>query len=309
MNFPAPRGPSPHLDLVANSLINNDAVRGTAYVPLEKILPHPELEQRTVYTDVQEMAASIIEHGQLQPVGLWEQPDGTYYLVWGYTRIAALRLPECDGREAFARIYKGLTLTKARELAFVENFSRQDLSLFDKAAQIRKSLADGWSQVTVAKLTGLDRRTIQRLELLATCAERSEAFAEAARLPGFPLRAAEVFNDLQGWTIPSERLVKLLPLLAGDTPITLAAFRRQLKSLVEPSAPPPAAPPLSHLRQLKNGSFSLSLKVSPGDIDEIDDRIEALQEALKLARKLRRDTLKTASEAAEAETEGPDGEN
>lgn len=298
--FPKPRGPDARLDIVTQGLLHQDAAHQTTHLPLELIQSHPDLEQRTSYPKVEEMARSLADHGQLQPVGVWEQPDGTYYLVWGYTRVEALRQPGVQQNEVYARVYRDLTIEKARELAFVENFSRQDLSLYDKARQIQRSIDDGWPATAISKLTGLDRRTIGRLQVLAQCAERSEAFREASTRPGFPLRAAEVFRDLEAWSLGEDRLKQILPLLtAEDKPLSIRAFGQQLRSLLSAAKPPHSAPAKAALRPLKTGGFRLSMRVVPGDPDALEEHIVTLKEALKQARKLERQQRQAHAEGDE----------
>ncbi|MEQ8570092.1 MAG: ParB N-terminal domain-containing protein [Deltaproteobacteria bacterium] len=309
LTFQPPRKPSAELDVVAKTLASDsDAVRGAAWVPLSRIRTHADLEQRSTYHDIDELAESIAKHDQLEPIGLWEQrQDGAetfYYTIWGHSRVRALNTEICGKRDAFARIYRNITLDQARQLAFVENFRRNDLTLYDQARQVKASLDRGWSRTTIEALTGLNRRTIFRLDALNACAERSSAFAAAAQNPRFPLRAAEAFQQLKGWDAPLELQTQLFELLLADPPLSLGSFRRQLAALVAgPTAAAKSAPTTDGFVDAK-GNFrlpALRLKAS-ATAAEAEEAVESLRSAL---RELRR--LKRAAERREAKT--ADGED
>ncbi len=302
--FPSAREPSSTLDVVGRTMTTLDAVQGTTFVPLADIKKHPELEQRSHYRKVDELAASIKEHGQLQPIGIWKT-EGTLYLIWGHTRVRALESELCGGRDAYARIYTGLTLDQARQLAFVENFSRDDLSLYDQAQQITRSLANKWSKSLVATLTHLDRRTVHRLELLAEAAKHSEAFAAASRQQNFPLRAAEVFHSCEGWRVPEEVLAPLCASLVDTPGMSVPAFARQLNRLLPQSSSDTSTPKTPPKPVDTRGNFRMpSLKVkAESSVETYDAAIALLQENVKHLRSLRKKAAKSEHASAEEKAE------
>jgi ParB-like chromosome segregation protein Spo0J len=92
---------------------------------------------RTVITD---LAASMVEHGQLQRIGLRARDDGRYDLIWGRNRLEAagqLTRPTID-----ARVYPADTPDELLEtLEIVENLNRQELTVEERAAQRTKLTA------------------------------------------------------------------------------------------------------------------------------------------------------------------------
>ena len=72
------------------ALIPGARTNGLKDVPVEDIRPNPwQPRTRSDETALEELAASIREHGVLQPLLVSQQPDGTYQLVAGERRWRA----------------------------------------------------------------------------------------------------------------------------------------------------------------------------------------------------------------------------
>lgn len=132
-----------------------------AEVPLASIKPNPR-QPRTHFdaAELEELAASIREHGVLQPVVLTRTPDGEgYYLIAGHRRWQAAKLA---GRTKIAAVVRTAPDDRGLlELALIENVQRSNLNALETAAAYQ-TLADdfGLSHEEIAKRVGKRRTTV-----------------------------------------------------------------------------------------------------------------------------------------------------
>jgi len=136
-------------------------------IPLARIRPNPYQPRRsTADKAIEDLAASIREHGVLQPILVTEVLDG-YQLVAGERRF---RAAEMAGLERIPAVVRNLADRSQLELALVENIQRADLNPMEEAHAYRQ-LADefGLSQDEIAKRVGRARATVANtLRLLDT---------------------------------------------------------------------------------------------------------------------------------------------
>ncbi len=127
-------------------------------VPLARISPNPYQPRHRIDDAVlEELAASIREHGVLQPVLVTETLDG-YQLVAGERRVRAARLV---GLERIPALVRQLADRAQLEVALVENVQRADLDPIDEALAYRQLIEEfGLTQEHVAERVGKARATI-----------------------------------------------------------------------------------------------------------------------------------------------------
>ena len=105
-------------------------------LPLREIEPDPGQPRKTFDDEaLGELAASIAEHGLLQPIAVRPRPMGGYSIVAGERRWRASRMA---GLTEVPVIVKDVTDEQAMELALVENLQREDLDPVEEAAGIRE---------------------------------------------------------------------------------------------------------------------------------------------------------------------------
>ena len=123
--------------------------------PLARIAPNPYQPRRRMDDAVlEELAASIREHGVLQPVLVTETLDG-YQLVAGERRVRAARIA---GLERIPALVRQLADRDQLEVALVENVQRADLDPIDEATAYRQLLDEfGLTQERVAERVGKSR--------------------------------------------------------------------------------------------------------------------------------------------------------
>jgi ParB family transcriptional regulator, chromosome partitioning protein len=139
----------PQRDVPASSILE---------VPLSRVVPNPhQPRHRWDDADLADLAASIREHGVLQPVLVTETLNG-YQLIAGERRVRAARLAGLDRIPALVR---QLADRDQLEVALVENVQRADLDPIDEALAYRELIDEfGLTQEKVADRVGKARATV-----------------------------------------------------------------------------------------------------------------------------------------------------
>ncbi len=108
--------------------------------------------------DMEELAASIREHGILQPLILSPGADGTYTLVAGERRLQAAKLA---GLRSVPAILRQVSDRELLELALIENIQRAELNPLEEAEAYRQLNEDfGLSHEEIALRVGKSRPAV-----------------------------------------------------------------------------------------------------------------------------------------------------
>lgn len=153
------------------------ATEAPTEIPLDRIRLNPyQPRQHTNEAEIQQLAASIREHGVLQPVLVTETLDG-FELVAGERRVRAARLA---GLTHIPAVVRDLPDRHRLELALVENLQREDLNPIEEALGYRRLIDEfGLSQEEIAARVAKARSTVANtLRLLDQPAEIQAAVAE-----------------------------------------------------------------------------------------------------------------------------------
>src|SRR2546430_4454168 len=146
-------------------------------IPLEKVIPNPGQPRMTWHEDtLAELAASIREHGVLQPILV--RPSGDEYeIIAGERRWRASKLA---GKETIPAIVERFDDATALEIALIENLQREDLSPLDEAV-IYKKMTDelGYSLRQLAGKLGKDKGYVENRLRLASAPGDVRAMAAA----------------------------------------------------------------------------------------------------------------------------------
>lgn len=160
-------------------------------IPLDSIAPDPRQPRRGDF-EVAELAASIREHGVLQPVGvrpvqLKTDTSKKFMLIFGGRRFEAAQLAGLPTIPAIIR--KGNQSTLGVQL--VENMQRRDLSAKEYIAGIERLLTEeGLTQSQVAKMLGVNPSDISKRlslkdappEVQALISERADSLNHALEI-------------------------------------------------------------------------------------------------------------------------------
>jgi len=131
---------------------------GPMEIPIARIRANPWQPRRSIDEEsLASLAASIAEHGVIQPVLVTEVLDG-FRLVAGERRLRAAQLA---GLERIPAVIRQLADREQLELALVENVQRADLGPIEEANAYRQLMDEfGLTQETVATRVGRARSTI-----------------------------------------------------------------------------------------------------------------------------------------------------
>jgi ParB family chromosome partitioning protein len=132
---------------------------GVQQVPVDAIRPNP-MQPRTGLDKaaLEELAASIQEHGLIQPLVVTTPAPGEYQLIAGERRLEAARIA---GLAHVPVLVKEATPQQVLELALVENIQRADLNPLEEATAYRQLIDEfGLTQEAVAERVGKSRATV-----------------------------------------------------------------------------------------------------------------------------------------------------
>jgi ParB family chromosome partitioning protein len=219
------------------SLIPQRTTPATAVVevPLARIAPNPyQPRHRMDDAGLEELAASIREHGILQPVLVTETLDG-YQLVAGERRVRAARIA---GMERIPALVRQLADRDQLEVALVENVQRADLDPIDEALAYRQLIEEfGLTQERVAERVGKARTSVTNtLRLLDLHPDVQAAIADGhlteghgRALGGLPIDGqAHVLGTVIGQDLSVRQTEELVRRLREPRPVREAAPQRQL---------------------------------------------------------------------------------
>lgn len=125
-------------------------------IPLTAITPNPH-QPRSQFNEqaLAELAASIREHGLIQPLLVHRQEEGQYILIAGERRW---RAAQQAGLTEVPAIIKEATPQAMLEIALIENIQRADLNPLEEATAYRQLMDEfGLTQEKVADRVGKSR--------------------------------------------------------------------------------------------------------------------------------------------------------
>ncbi len=156
---PAPRGTASELPSSTNSPQAVPSEARVWQIQVEKLQPS-KLQPRTQFEKdkLEELAASIRQHGILQPIVARKIASGAFEIIAGERRWRAAQMA---GLHEVPTIIKTFGNKEALELAIIENIQREDLSPLEEAEAYQRLIAEfGLTQQLVAEKVGKDRATV-----------------------------------------------------------------------------------------------------------------------------------------------------
>ncbi|MGB4870865.1 MAG: ParB/RepB/Spo0J family partition protein [Candidatus Promineifilaceae bacterium] len=188
----------------ADTAVSNDDIR---LIPVANIYPNPH-QPRTAFNDEQlaELAASITEHGLIQPLVVTQQ-DGKFILIAGERRWRASQLA---GLEKLPAIIKEATPQAMLELAIIENIQRADLNALEEAFAYQQLMEGfGLTQEEVAKRVGKGRSTVANLLRLLTLPPNIQQAVSDGQISGAHGRALLPLPTPEMQTNAMKQIMKL----------------------------------------------------------------------------------------------------
>ena len=206
-----------------------------AEIPLSRIRANPYQPRRRMEEQaLRDLAASIAQHGVLQPILVTETLDG-YQLIAGERRLRAAAMAGLQQIPALVRQFAG---EQQLEIALVENIQRADLNPLEEAGAYRQLIDDfGLSQDEVAKRVGRARSSVANtLRLLDLAPAVQDAIRDGAISEGHGRALASLES-------PAQQEALLAALVARGLSVRQAEeLARRLKDRASADTAAPSGP-------------------------------------------------------------------
>ncbi|RAA65289.1 chromosome partitioning protein ParB, partial [Burkholderia multivorans] len=162
--------------------ITNENDGHVEYIDLDAIRPNPYQPRKHFDQEkLAGLAASIREHGVLQPIILRKTVQG-YHIVVGERRFRASHLA---GLNSVPAIVKEMSDAEMMELAIIENLQREDLNAIEEAESYRKLMDDlHITQKEVAERLGKSRPYIANMLRLLNLPSAVAEWVKDGKLSG-----------------------------------------------------------------------------------------------------------------------------
>lgn len=201
-------------------------------VPVDQIVPNPSQPRESFsHEEMEELIASIKEHGILQPLIVSPVDEG-YELIAGERRWRASKMA---GMRTVPAIVRSVKDQQKLELALIENIHRQNLNPIEEAKAYKRLIDEfGLTQDEVAKKVGKSRPQVSNfIRLLELPPEIQEAVA-SGELPYTQARTLLALDS------PSQQMKLYKKIVQGkmtvrDTEASIGSKRTKIKSPSDPN--------------------------------------------------------------------------
>ena len=220
------------------SLLSNDrqgrSRGGVRNIPVGRITPNPDQPRLAIEeTPLQELAASIREHGVLQPILVRPLEDGAFQLIAGERRW---RASMAAGLATIPALVEEIDDDTALEISIIENLQREDLAPLDEAAMYDRMVREhGYSVRRLAQKLGKDKGYLENRLRLA------DAPPEVRELVS--LRKDTLSHAYELMKVEDPRKRKRLAAQVARGELTLIKLRERIEGRPARSAPEHDAPP------------------------------------------------------------------
>jgi ParB family chromosome partitioning protein len=202
-------------------------------MPIDRISPNPEQPRQHFDEDaLRDLAASIREHGVLQPVLVRPLDDRHYQIVAGERRWRGAKLA---GLTKIPVIVEQIDEEAALEIAIIENLQREDISPLEEAEMFERMTKEhGYSLRKLATKLGKDKGYVEnRLRIARAPDEIKELVA---------VRSDTLSHAYELMKLDDPRKRKRLAKQVATGELSLVKLKQRIEGK---PAPPPEADPES----------------------------------------------------------------
>ena len=181
---------------------------GAAQVPLDAIAHNPRQPRQTFKeSELSELAASIREHGLIQPLVVAPAMGGTYTLIAGERRLQAARRA---GLTQVPVVIRSASDQQLLELALIENVQRADLNPIEEAQAYHHLVKEfGLSHDAIAGRVAKSRVAVTNtLRLLDAAAAVKQALVDGKISEGHA-RALLALSSAKAQEMALQRVINL----------------------------------------------------------------------------------------------------
>ncbi len=258
-------------------------LRGAFTIEVSRLRPDPKQPRREFdEQELQNLVASVTEHGIKQPVRVWYvQADDTYQIISGerrYRAAVAAKLTElpCIIEDAPAGVEPPRKTILVDQI--VENWQRADLKPYDLSDSLKELRdAHGMSQDEIARLIGKPKSEISRFLAMQRVSAEVQATIRRDDTGSFSRRHVVAISKLA----PEEQVevanrIKSDDLTASETEREVIRRVRQKSGVSMRGSP-------ATVRRYTVGSAHVKISfrkrhVTNADVVEILDRVKAMVE-------------------------------
>ena len=218
------------------SLLSNDrhgrSRGGVRNIDVERITPNPEQPRLAMeQVSLDELAASIREHGVLQPILVRPLENGEFQLIAGERRW---RASKAAGLATIPALVEEIDDDTALEISIIENLQREDLSPLDEAAMYDRMVRDhGYSVRRLAQKLGKDKGYLENRLRLADAPEEVQELVS--------LRKDTLSHAYELMKVEDPRKRKRLAAQVARGELTLIKLRDKIEGRPSRTAPGPDA--------------------------------------------------------------------
>lgn len=164
------------------------------HIPVSSILPNAQQPRKNFSApELEDLAASIKEHGILQPLLVTERADGGYELVAGERRWRAAQMA---GLATVPALIKKLADRQKLEVALIENIQRESLNPIEEAFAYQRLMEEfSLTQQEVADKVGKSRPAVANTIRLLSLPEEIKTALIDKRINMGQARALLSFDD------------------------------------------------------------------------------------------------------------------
>ena len=232
-------------------------------VAVGSITPNPRQPRRNFDEEaLEELAASIVEVGLLQPVVVRKLGDGMYELVMGERRW---RASQRAGLEFIPAIVRETSDNDMLRDALLENLHRQQLDPLEEAAAYQQLLDDfGATHEQLAQKIGRSRPHISNTLRLLNLPPGVQRRLAAGVISAGHARALLSLEDHQAQERLAQRIVAEGLSVRSVEEIVQVSQEELEKKARKPAAVRPIAPSVRHLSERLSDFFETRVKVEVG---------------------------------------------
>ena len=164
-------------------------------IPLSELRPNPYQPRKTFDEEsLNELAASIKEHGVFQPIIVKKSIKG-YEIIAGERRFRASQLA---GKETIPAIVREFSDTQMMEIALLENLQREDLNPIEEALAYQSLLQTrGLSHDQLAKKLGKSKSYVTNIVGLLNLPESVKQLVIERKIPLTHARTLSKIKDAE----------------------------------------------------------------------------------------------------------------
>jgi ParB family chromosome partitioning protein len=229
--------------------------RSTIELPISAISRNPyQPRQAFEQAQLDELAASIAEHGVLQPILVTETPGG-YRLIAGERR---LRAAEMAGLERIPALVRGADDQSQLAWALIENVQRADLNAMEQAAAFRQLVDEfGLSHEDVGARVGRSRSAVANtVRLLDLPPDVQDRVRNGALSEGHARAIAGLEDTTQQSSAADEVVTRGLSVRQTEELV------RRMRTAAPARAPRERAPDVERLEQTLRDSLATKVTIA-----------------------------------------------